>query len=241
MIKFVVIAQPRCGSYWMASMLDAHPDVLCPIDVFNRYRPSYQMTEWSARAARDALWSDSHDIKHEAVGCVFHPSVSAPGAWSAGILELLAADKNVRVVKLWRKNMLHMALSLREAETSGWWRVLPKDKEAAEKARKPVYLSRDYMLGYFKQWEKERSTVNDLFKDHRQLDVWYDEEKSTGPATANKVQKFIGVKKLVDVSPGYLRQRSGDLVEPRCSNYAEVVRSLTGTKYENWLDSSPAK
>jgi len=184
-IKFVIVAQPRCGSHWMASMLDAHPDVLCPANVFNRHRPTFPMSEWTAAAACAALWSKNHAARFEAVGCVFHPSVSGAGSWSTGLLDLLAADKSVKVVKLWRDNMLHMALSLREAEASGWWRVLPRDLEAAGKARKPVYLGRDYMLGYFEKWEKERADVDERFKDHDLLDLRY-ERKTGGHRTPPK-------------------------------------------------------
>jgi len=39
------------------------------------------------------------------------------------------------------------------------------------------------------------------------------------------------------VSPAYLRQRGDDRVEPRVTNYPEIVKALRGTKYENWLDT----
>lgn len=167
--------------------------------------------------------------------------MAQPGVWSKGLYDLILADPAVKVVRMWRRNMLHMALSLREAEKSGWWRVLPGDRDKAEQARKPVYLPRDYLLGYINQWEKERAEFEAKFKDREQLVLWYDEEKGPAQVTGNKVLKFLGLGEHDKIGPGYLRQRPDDLVAPRVTNYPEIVKWLKGTKYENWLDKPQAK
>lgn len=44
--RFVILATPRCGSNWLCSLLDSHPDILCHHELFNleRIRPSRSLT-----------------------------------------------------------------------------------------------------------------------------------------------------------------------------------------------------
>lgn len=238
MIKFALVTQPRSGSFMLDSMLRSRDDVYCPIDVLNRHRPSMPMKEPSAAEAMRVVWETGEKQGVEAAGFLFHPSAARTGDWSADVYDALIADPKIKLVRMWRKNMLHMAVSLREAEVSGWWRVLPHDRDKADKARKPVRLDRTYLLDYFKQWEKERAAFNEKFKDREKLELWYDDDKPL--AIGRKVQKYLGLKKDdTDLKPGYLKQRPDDRVAPRVSNYADVVRLLTGTPYEKWLDNVP--
>ncbi len=234
MIKFVIVTQPRCGTYWLMSLLDARPDVLVRGEVFNRNRPPVERT---AKAALAALFRDTG--KYEAQGTAFHPSVAQKGEWSEGLYDELLADPEIKIVRMWRRNMLHMAVSLKEAEKTGWWRVLPKDREAAAKARVPVRLGRDFLLENFARWEAERAEFEEKFKKRDQLVLWYEEEAGKNPA--KKIQEYLGLQHPVDVAPGYLQQRADDRVEPRVSNYKEVVATLKGTKYESWLDTEPKR
>ena len=36
--RFVILATPRCGSNWLCSLLDSHPDILCHHELFNLER-----------------------------------------------------------------------------------------------------------------------------------------------------------------------------------------------------------
>jgi hypothetical protein len=135
-VRFVVLGDARTGSYMLVQALDSHASVTCFGELFNwdvEYI-DYNVPGYDRDSARDLALrnSDPTTFLRERIFCERGAGTQAVGfkllyshVWGGfpGLLEALAADRELRVVHLKRRNLLRRLVSTRLAQASGVWRM----------------------------------------------------------------------------------------------------------------------
>ena len=129
--RFVVLATPRCGSNWLCSLLDSHPDILCHHELFNLERirlsrslaanPGFLGDMESRQAApREFLnkaWNKS--LGHKAVGFKLNLGQSEI------IFDEVLDDPKVAKIIISRRNRVRSFVSEMIAEKTKIWESFP--------------------------------------------------------------------------------------------------------------------
>ena len=132
MVRFVILATPRCGSNWLCTLLDSHPEILCHHEIFN---PGGILYSLSCRGGElDALGSVS-ERDRDPVGFLErvwgedrgHPVLGFKLnlGQSEAVLRHVLADPGVRKIVLKRANRIKAYVSESIAEATGEWESYP--------------------------------------------------------------------------------------------------------------------
>ena len=132
-VRFVIVSGARTGSHMLAAALNSSPNILCFREVLNDTLDfiQYGVEGYDDFSEEDmALRSDDplrflderifcqHPKEIRAVGFKFH---YGHVYCFPGIVERMAADTDLRVLHLRRRNMLQALVSLKFAEKTGIW------------------------------------------------------------------------------------------------------------------------
>jgi len=128
--RFVILATPRCGSNWLCSLLDSHPEILCHHELFN---PDGIHLSRSLRNNPDAIiplqnkaplelltqaWKQSHG--YNAVGFKLNLGQSA------AVFDHVLNDRDIRKIMISRRNRIRSYVSETNAEKTGIWESFPE-------------------------------------------------------------------------------------------------------------------
>ena len=139
--KLVVVAAPRTGSTMLATMLNAHPDVVCGGEVLNDvWIDTGGRIDWAHKSRHARALEDDpaiHALRREdpiaflgrlnelaaAEGfrVVGFKLLYAHGSLRAGVVEYLAGLPDLSVIHLRRLDRLRRLVSLKRAVASGEW------------------------------------------------------------------------------------------------------------------------
>ena len=127
MNRFVILATPRCGSNWLCSLLDSHPEILCHHELFNPEGIHLALSQRQGdlnlgdTRQRDLAplkllaraWQE--DLGHKAVGFKLNRGQSAL------IQSKVLRDPGIRKIVIRRENRIRSYVSECIAEASGEW------------------------------------------------------------------------------------------------------------------------
>ena len=135
-----------------------------------------------------------------------------------GLLKHLIADQDLKVVHLRRHNLLRSLISLRLAQTTGYYHRKPLRlgwRRLATAARHPAraierlrvhFAQRDYRPSgltltkeecelYFREIRWSEAHYRDLFSEHEWIDVLYEAMVADLQEVLGSVQEFLGVRR----------------------------------------------
>lgn len=137
--RFVILGHGRTGSTLLVQALNSNAHLTCFGEIFNSAKasieygvPGYEQRSLSDLPLRD---SDPDTFMRDCVFSRLPPTTLAVGFkfhydhfWTfPGLMELLAADRELRVVHLMRRNRLRTLVSMRIAESTGRWLEFPPE------------------------------------------------------------------------------------------------------------------
>lgn len=136
--RFVILATPRCGSNWLCSLLDSHPDILCHHELFNPERirlsrsllskPDFlgdmESRQTAPRALLHKAWNKS--LGHRAVGFKLNLGQSEI------IFDEVLADPDVAKIIISRRNRIRSFVSEMIAEKTKVWESFPDSQAMAD-------------------------------------------------------------------------------------------------------------
>lgn len=135
----------------------------------------------------------------------------------------LKSAANLHILRLRRRNLLRRLVSERRAQVTGeWWRrkgtipgtPLPR-----------VTLSVSDCMRDFAAQEARQAEYAPLFKNHRVLDMIYEELALDPQSEAVRAQRFLGLS--TDVQPTIWSEKTGlDTLREAIANYDELQPSL---------------
>lgn len=135
LVRFLVLANARTGSYMLVQALNSHPKVTCFSELFNAEMDhvdfnvaGYDNHDPEARCLRDR---DFQRFLSERIIAGHPDGTRAIGfkllyshVWGfPGLLEHLIEDTDLRIVHLKRRNLLRVLVSTKIAERTGVWQM----------------------------------------------------------------------------------------------------------------------
>lgn len=235
---FFILAAGRTGSTRLRLLLDSHPLTLCHGEVFGENLSTLAEPGSKAhqrlleeRAADPASFARDHIFAaegKEAVGfkILYHQLTDA---WP-GLMDSLAADRDIRVVHLVRRNGLKRFLSEYFVGTVTRKNLILKNEDIP--ALPLVEIPPAVLLANLDSIEAESERMRGIFREHPVLEIAYEDSlEDNGPALRG-VLDFLGLPPA-ELSVGIKKILPDD---PRAlvANFDEVAAALRGTRYE-WM------
>lgn len=205
--KFMISCNGRSGSSMLSTLLNSHPQVLChgeilaaPHESAGPYHDSRKqgsdIDDW-LRSYRDtspeAFLYDVcfNPAGHQSVGFKFKLEESLSPAYKV-FRELLAADKDIKIIHLQRMNILDQYISLQATRKSGVFSIHSR-RQRPELS--PYVIDIPHLISYVREARQRQEAAFDLFRDHRSLHLTYEELCESRSAASAKVQSFLEVRR----------------------------------------------
>ncbi len=235
---FFILAAGRTGSTRLRLLLDSHPLALCHGEVFGENlstlaEPGSKAHQrlFEERAADPAGFARDHIFaaeEKEAIGfkILYHQLTDA---WH-GLMDSLAADRDIRVVHLVRRNGLKRFLSEYFVGTVTRKNLILKNEDIP--VLPLVEIPPAVLLANLESIEAESERMRGIFREHPVHEIAYEDSlEDNGPALRG-VLDFLGLPPA-ELSVGIKKILPDD---PRAlvANFDEVAAALRGTRYE-WM------
>jgi len=228
--RFVILFVERSGSTYLATLLDAHEDVLARREEFAQMRQrgagGAEQLEWASQFFSPPLIG-----KHKAIG------------FKTKIVDILDQDgfaqllekNSCRIIQLYRRNAVKAAISTINAkrlhEASGNWNLL---KETDRLNSFPVDLDEfERLLKERQDWDREVENFANRLK-LPSLVLYYEDMLLDEDSFKKSVFDFIGVRYL-PVKGKTMKNTKDDLREA-IVNFDQLRNKFVGTIYEPMFD-----
>jgi len=231
--RFVVIAAPRTGSNWLCTLLDSHPEILCHHEIFNPEGIHYALSHRDGRLDFGGVAARDRDplavlgrVWRETAG---HPIVGFKHGLgqSRAVFDAVLADREAKKVVIRRAGRVRTYLSERIAQRTGEWESYPGTelREAPVRVEVDARRLREHAA---RNRAFYRSTAEALAASGQTaLEVLY--ERLGTAAERERVQRFLGVTKVVELREATRKQNPGALRE-LIANFDELAAELRGTE-----------
>jgi len=221
-VPFVIMGRSRTGSNLLISYLNKHPNIFCEGEKFALHRGKDYKGCFSFVYGKQPKYI-------RAKGCkvfYYHPD-GQPG----GALQFLLGNSKMHVLHLKRRNILKVLVSHAVATRSRCW-----VNSKASAANSGVTLSPSQVQSDIDQTLKWEEIWGKAFREHRILDIYYEDLVSKPQETLNSISSFLNCPQLPDWGGAVLaRQSSGELRE-RIHNYHELRTYFLNSKYIKYFD-----
>jgi LPS sulfotransferase NodH len=185
--RFLVLSRSRTGSYLFTSYLSSHPQALAHGEIFRRL---------AGRRYGDVLERafGRYPARLKAVGFklfYYHPlDEASPELW-----EELAADRELHVIHLVRRDLLKTLVSRARAQATDEWKRTVREPRATIEAAATAPMTIDEKW-FEEQWRKTRrwqEEARSRFPNHPFLEVTYEELVKELQPTFDGVTDFLGL------------------------------------------------
>jgi hypothetical protein len=241
-IRFAILTYPRCGSTYLATLLNSHSQILCHGELFYQHAIYYAVgyRDGSLNLAsveeRDQypdeflsrVWA--HPFGNRAVG------FKLVAGQHTGAFRHILTDPEVRKIVLRRRNRLKKFVSARIADVEQNWthykyRFRPEDLKPIQ-----VEVRLQELQAYLSKEQEFYSRVSTELQraEGRHLAVDY-EDFFGDQTTLFEVLRFLDVEpNTVGLEPATLKRNSRNLRDI-ITNFDDLSRALRGTEYEREL------
>lgn len=232
-VTFVILCHPRTGSTLLHTLLNSHLRVLSLGEtIMNDFviASSKESIEDERVVHRAAQKEYSRLIR--AVGCkLFYRHGS--GMLGERLLRLLTQKKAVKIIHLYRENILRTVVSFeiaKKTKQSTFWQSRQYIAFEQKKVRIEPTQCIAMMSDIQDQFEKHQKIIQNLST----LLVSYESLLTDYNNTTVAIQKFIGVKPTSLRS--LLRKQNAESLSQLIDNYDEVKGALLGTIWERYIN-----
>jgi LPS sulfotransferase NodH len=230
--KFVVITRPRTGSNLLINGLRTHPEMQVFGELFRG--GVSEAVKGSVRQSASTFFEESvfkhypKSIKSVGFKIFYHHPVwdEAGGVWRH-----LCQMDDLRVIHLRRANLLRNFVSMKIAQKTDIW------KESGETANpasdKRVEISAEECIAFFDRATAQEQETDEKFVARPLMRISYEELANGYDEVMRGVQAFLGVRQINLAS--MTRKQNPEALRHLILNYEEIMRSLTGTRWEAFL------
>ena len=236
--KFIISCAARTGSTMLVHLLRANPNILCHGEVYGgetlgsiwgKYRQLREEDENFDRALHRMAEGGPEDFLNsvvfdnqgrQAVGFKYKTDESL-GEWRDTITKFVAADRDIKVIHLIRKDLLDQFIShhVVTSQTSVTFAHKAEDIPEAQ----PFTVEPDYVLDYLKDVQAREEQSLEVYQGHELYTVSYEDLVAEKQEVHNGLQEFLGL------TPSQLHTTTKKLIPDNkvlLINRDEVMRHL---------------
>lgn len=222
--KFLILTHPRSGSNLLRRTLNTHPAICSQGELFNAGLRGDKVKNTDSVLQRAFT---CHDPAVQAIGFTLHYEQAVYKEINP-LPKLLIPE--LRIIHLWRRNLLRRYLSKKVAMYTGTWVSLHRGNRAPRRIEiTPEELDRDF------SWVTEQSRIGrDLFRNHQSCDVFYEDLSDRFEETIDNCERFLGVDPL-PAMPACEKLETRTLAES-IKNYKELKSHFATTPWAVHFD-----
>ncbi|WP_299253220.1 sulfotransferase [uncultured Cytophaga sp.] len=218
---FLILSHPRTGSSLLHTYLNSHTRILSLNESF------------SVTADKNLLLKEySKTIR--AVGLKFFYEYMDEPIKKKLFIDLLS-DPRMYIIKVHRRNLLRVYVSLRIAQKTQEWSSIAVIKETTP--NKKISLSKRECIETFEQYAKWELETQSILKIHNTpvFEVDYETLTEQPNETLFQIQKFLGISKQKPIS--LLNRQNAESLNSLIENYDALKESFVGTAYEYFFEA----
>jgi LPS sulfotransferase NodH len=219
--KFIILSRSRSGSNLLVSLLDSHPNIYVRGEVFHNLR---------GRNYKKILKSFFYKMPNHFQACGFkifyyHPlDTDCNALW-----EELVKNKDIKVIHLYRKNLLKTVISRKIAiETDIWSSEKTKLAQIPKFEFPPKLIEEEIKKSI--NW---RNKYNKLFNNHHIIELSYEDMIKSLNDDLFFLQEFLGLSKMKLYS--HLEKQQKKSLSQVLSNYTEIEEYFSTTKWKKYF------
>lgn len=239
-VQFVVVSTQRTGSTMLIKLLDSHPAVLCPGEIFfpgsgseyaiRRYVAKSGLRKLRHEIARAALVREFLDQFYDQPGCsavgfkyMYSQARRIPRLYPSVVDYII--ESGMPVIHGVRNNLLRVVISRIASKSSGVYRST--DALQLQPVHVPVRNLRKALSGL----HREKESWQRRFSGQPYLQVSYESLLSQRTLQERRLLDFIGVEYHEPLTSPFQKMSSGS-IRNLVANFDQVKRELMGSEFE---------
>jgi LPS sulfotransferase NodH len=233
-VRFVIIAVPRSGSTLLTSLLDAHPDVRCDVEILRLRKPRVNARRFvQGRAVGVRLRKGVHAYGFKAV-------VEQLSALPAAQRNSLVRDlqrRGFHIVVLRRRDLLARAVSAAEGRQSGKWHF----RVGTNVPRGATTVDPDHVLEFLERGDRDLEFLDAAVDGVPHVALTYEDDLESSDAQEATLRRLCAEFGLPAASakPNYVRGGASSLRD-RIANYDDVMDAVRQSRFAAYADPVPA-
>ena len=250
--KFLVSCAARSGSTMLCSLIRSHPQAICHGEVLAQEGPPPLAGLYERKRKENPEFGSSvrryrdrhpqrflYDIVfnpqgRRCVGFKFKTDEAFQPRFKA-IREIIAADKDIKIIHLIRRNLLDQYVSHKVVEKTGLTLLRPTDNRPQ---LAPFTVDIEQFIAYVKDVKERQQAAFDLYRDHRNLTLAYEDILAPQSSALDNLKVFLGIANRPLTTPLVkIITNNSDMV----LNLKEVQAALANEFAQEWLGASNGK
>ncbi|MEL6589293.1 MAG: sulfotransferase [Bacteroidota bacterium] len=220
--KFVVVTRSRTGSTLLITLLNSHKEIIAYGEKFRRL---------GDKSCQDIYEEVFPKKSRKYIGFkifFYHPLDSE----DRSVWEMLEKDKSIKIIHLRRENQLRVHISrLIAGKTEKW---LNSGGEKTSIGERKVEIDMKELYQDFEITNSSIAEAKQRFKDHKSMDLSYEELVADKEQALKRVLDFLGLDEMKLESQ--LKRQNPEKIRDLVTNYDELVQALTGTEHAFMLE-----
>lgn len=205
--KFLISCAARSGSTMLCTLIGSHPQALCHHEVFARESSASVFGIYGHKRKTSAEFDTAlrdyrnqqpqrflYDIVFDPQGrrCVgfklktdevFLPAYQA-------VRDLVAADRDIKIIHLIRRNLIDQYVSHRVVETTGVLFLRPDDKRPEVQ---PFTVDIEHFSAFVVDVDNRQRAAYDLYRGHRNFTITYEDIVAPESTALDDLQTFLEI------------------------------------------------
>ena len=223
----MVLCRARTGSNFLLSLLEMHPNTLVYGEKLRAYEAGRSERFVGRLRGRRAWWVRAAGFK------MFydHPlNDSAPEIW-----QRLIDQRELAIIHLRRRNLLHVLLSQALAERSNHW-VERTDQRQVQAPTGPIELCPDWLEAQFRLIEAQWDEFEQRFTGHPLLRIDYETLQDRPQPEFNRLCRFLGLPSAP--ARAYTRRQRRQPASELISNYHSLATQFGTSRWAEFFDAA---
>jgi hypothetical protein len=229
MVRFVILCLGRSGSSHLQSMLDSHQSIRCFGEIFSDRAPARSPGFINSSHRDPAAYLEDLFREPELPVVGFKLPINSIRAYPRSA-ELVAADQEMRVIRLSRANLLAQLVSRRLQRSTRVSHSLEGRYGGAS-----VRIDPDSAVRALELMEDHERDLDALAEGHPCHRILY--EELGDESRLEDVQRFLDVRPA-PLSSWFQKLRTQSLAET-VDNWDELVEKLRGTRFAHFAVEAP--
>ncbi|MEB3359107.1 MAG: hypothetical protein VKK04_20440 [Synechococcales bacterium] len=223
--RFVIFGQGRSGSQLLCDLIGSHPQVHCDLEILSQ-KVAFPIAYINSLCARSGAPTYGFKVK-------IYQLVEDQHLDPQQFLQTLH-QRNWKIIYLTRTNVLRQSLSSLVGAIKNQWHI--RSSSAADRSK--VHIDCDRLLAELNSRQRYSQQEETILSTLPHIKVVYEEDlliQEHHQPTLDRIFAYLGVESVPAKSK--LKRTSSDRIADIIQNYDELVNTLQGTPFAEFLVS----
>lgn len=214
--KFIILTRSRTGSNLLVSYLNNHTNIYMRGEVFHKLsnRDPQKVLEKYFRIQPQSIHASGFKIFY------YHP-LDGP---CEQLWELLKNDNSIKIIHLYRKNLINTLVSRKIALKTNAW-----SSEKKSNLNKKIYVNPVQLENEIKKTIQWQNVFNKLFQEHNIFHLYYEDFIKDQNKTLENIQNFLNIP--INILNTHLKKQQKKRLDKVILNHDELKKYFSNTEW----------